>query len=165
MDLMYDFRRHIINRNTDSDVRLLPIGTMSGPTYRWSCLNCGSINDPATDCCAICAFPAFATGRDIEQYRSGTPADESPQGQKPKSTSWWVLFPEILFAVPLVAYSPFWAIQLASSGHPFLSAVWCTTAIAGTLLFFRYVRQQRAATAYVVVISILLVAVVILSYV
>jgi hypothetical protein len=118
-----------------------------------------------TDRCTTCGFPPFATGRDIERYRQGTPIGEIPQIREPMSTSWWLLFPEILFAAPLVAFSPFWAIRLASSGHPLLSALWCTTVVVGTSLFFRYIRKKKVGAAYGAVLSILVIAVGILSYI
>ena len=127
---------------------------MNTPTYIWVCHKCGQSNQPDTDKCAACGFPAVASADDI------TPAakNKMPQSQSGISSNIWLFFPEGLIAGLLALATPFWAIKLLANGH-FLAAFTLLAGIAACGYSFIWsIRHQRKYLAYLVIICFLVLA-------
>jgi len=89
------------------------------------CHKCGKSNQPHTDTCKSCGFPAVASAFDIDPDAK----EEMLKNQSIISSNIWLFFPEGLIAGFLALATPFWAIKLLINGH-FLAACALAASIA-----------------------------------
>jgi ribosomal protein L37E len=131
---------------------------MSTPPYRWVCHSCGSSNEPHTNKCSSCGFPAVASGAELERSRR----DYRPPHYDPAAAETadriWLFFPEAILGAVLVVVAPFWAIRLVLAGH-FGAAVTLASGVGlAAYAFFQLLRRGHKYLAYFALVGALALA-------
>jgi hypothetical protein len=136
---------------------------MRAPSYRWICHKCGSSNEPHTDICASCGFPAVASAEQVERARPDFQPPHYDAAAAERANRIWLFFPEAILGVLLVVVAPFWAIRLVVAGN-FADA---SALVAGVGLaayaFVQLLRRGHTYLGYFVLVGALGLAVAIHS--
>lgn len=119
-------------------------------SYRWICHKCRAENEAGLTKCASCWFPAVASAEEAGLIPSVT--------HRPKSVIFervGLFFPEVIVAVGVVLYSPFWLASLLLTGKWLAAVLLFVSVCLGATLYW-FATGHRHAT-FLVWVSMALV--------
>lgn len=88
---------------------------MKAPTYEWTCQKCDRSNVAHTATCAACGFSAYFKAANLPVApRIQAPAPLA--SETADSNIFTMFFPEVIPAISLALYAPFWALKMFASG-------------------------------------------------
>ena len=108
---------------------------MKTPTYRWVCHKCQAGNEPGTQTCLSCGFPANASGRDIAALSPKPEVRGSREPTTVVSRNTFLFFPEIIIAGVVVLGTPVWVVRLLLHGAVFPALALIAGVFASAALF------------------------------
>lgn len=136
---------------------------MSAPAYRWLCHKCGSPNVPHTETCAACGFAAVASAEQIDRSRPDYHSQKHDAARSEFAERIWLFFPEGILGAILVLVAPFWAINLALSGHVAAAFVLVAGVGLAAYTFVQFMQRGHKYLAYIATVGALVLAFVVHS--